>query len=236
MKAITHIITASLMAFTAWSTVYADQTYFTLSNTNIPSKISGYSGTLTRLNVGEFSYEEPLSLPSGDYGSEETRLRHSHAGITDVSWQENHDKPCDIKATPRALNRASVKKQPSPKSKNICTGRAGNKKVVSLPAGQYVRGISVCTTNKKQSRKNRLKGIALYAATLSTSPPLVRSINAAAEKAQHTNCRKWHQYVGCPNGYIATGLQIYSQDDSFRGLGLKCRKVELSPSPFFSTE
>jgi len=174
----------------------------TLGTATIPTKISGYIGDK---QVADVFY-----------------------GLKKILWEENSDKPCFLSAEGRIL---SAPDQGKVAQISNCKGSGGNKKIVELTMdGHYVRGIAACTTDKKDSSDNRLKGIKLYAAEVKSDGKVI-ALNAF-EKNEHTNCSKWHTAVYCPAGHIANAVYVYSKggdasgnDGYFTGLGLKCAEV-----------
>jgi len=206
---------------------------FILTDTDDLTEISGYTGNLKHLNVGTYEYYENWQTQPG------VSSGTAFAGIYKIKWEELSDKPCWMELTPMALNSEMESglndpRGPFDKHINLCSNKNkhGNDKSLSVPG--YVKAIAACTTDKKDSAKNRLKGIKLWGATLSKQSPLVVDVPGSPAKVEHTHCKKWHGKVSCPAGYIASGLKIYThyQEDYFRGLGLKCRKVELSTTPY----
>ncbi len=191
--------------------------------------ISGYSGTKLNINAGEFSYEETMAVGPNDYlGSFE--LTHTvFMGLDEIRWSERRDKPCDIVVKTHSLDSAVAKN--GNETGSICTGSSSSEKTVKLSNSRYfIRGIAACTNDKRKSSKNRLKGIKIIAAKVSTAGA-VTSLNTF-EDTRRTNCAKWFAPVYCPGGQIASGVNVYHDGESFRGLGLRCRRVTTSNSPF----
>jgi len=222
-------LSASLLSV---SVLPAQAASLVLGDSSEPDRISGYAGTMTRLNIGEFEHR----YKRGGYdGTTVTATATTYAGMQGITWSEDKDKPCEITAQARALNPAyvyedgSTAKAPSG-SRNVCKGKPGNEKTVAFSNSRhYVRGVAVCTTDKQDSSDNRLKGIKLYAAEVNANGS-VAALNAF-EKSEHTNCKIWHPAVECSAGAIVSGLRLYEKDGAFTGLGLKCRRVEVSASP-----
>lgn len=167
----------------------------TLGDATSPSGISGYSGT--KKTVDPFY------------------------AVKEIYWEEDKDDPCSITVEGRILSKPEEGKIAN---YNLCKGSGGNRKKVALTAsGNYGRGVAVCTTDKKDSADNKLKGIKLYAAEVKSDGKVV-TLNTY-EKNEHTNCAKWHKAVYCPAGHVMNGVHVYSKDTSFTGLGIKCAKV-----------
>ena len=174
----------------------------TLGTATVPNKISGYTG--------------------------DKKVADAYYGLKKILWEEDNDKPCYLSAEARKLSSPDEGRLAEI---SICKGSAGNKKIVELnEADHYVRGIAVCTTDKKDSSDNRLKGIKIYVAEVK-SDGKVLALNAF-EKNEHTNCSEWHAAVYCPAGHIANAVNVfYKGGDAsgkggyFTGLGLKCAQV-----------
>ncbi|NWG38511.1 MAG: hypothetical protein HXY27_00885 [Hydrogenophilaceae bacterium] len=212
--------------------------YVVLGDTSEPDGISGFLGTPHLINVGEFSVDyEPVSTGTQAHGSG-SRTLTTYAGIRGITWSEDKDKPCDIVVDAKELvsGRQVGDSNTAVMAKDghfeICKGSKGNTKVVEFGNSKhYVHGIGVCTTDKKDSTENRLKGIRIYPTEVKDDGTLNRMSNYVQNK--HTNCndKYWRKPVNCPTGYIASGLRVHHRDGYFTGIGLKCRKVELGNSP-----
>lgn len=217
------------------------ENYVVLGDTSEPASVSGFLGTLQRVNVGEFSITYELFSTSPQDSGSSSRTLTTHAGIHGITWSEDKDKPCDIEVDAKEL----VDGRQAGDSKTavlaadghfeICKGSKGNAKTVQFSNSRYfLHGIGVCTTDHKDSADNRLKGIRIYATEVKANGTLNRMNNY--EQNKHTNCndKYWRTPVYCPSGYIASGLKVHHRDGYFTGIGLKCRKIELSSSPNLS--
>lgn len=202
------------------------------------NQVSGHSATMFRLNAGEYTYKydwPPLNVVSS---TREILEETTYAGIKGFTWWEDGDKPCKITAHSVALNTVNsrssshVKSEPDDKSKSICDGSPGDKKKAKFVDGtdRYVRGVAVCTTDKKKSSDERLKGIRIYAAEV-RSDGTVEALDVERDD-KHINCKQWHSPIYCPTGYIVSGLKVHHRNDYFTGLGIKCRRIEKAKTPF----
>ena len=146
-------------------------------------------------------------------------------GLKTVTWYEKADKPCKLTISARDLYDPDKLVATSDYELDICGGAASNKKLVSFTDSRrnFIRGVAVCTTDKKDSSDNRLKGIKIFAAKVTTDGQVTEL--TTFEKNEHTNCAKWRKAVYCPAGHVAHGIQIHHTDGYFRGLAVKCRKV-----------
>lgn len=212
--------------------------YVVLGDTLEPDSISGFLGTMHRINVGEFSVTYELFSTGTQAHGSSSRTLTTYAGIHGITWSEDKDKPCDIEVDAKELvsgrrvgdsNTAVVAKDGH---FEICKGSKGNTKEVQFSNSKYyLHGIGICTTDKKDSTENRLKGIRIYPTEVKDDGTLNRMSNYVQNK--HTNCndKYWRTPVYCPTGYIASGLKVHHRDGYFTGIGLKCRKVGLASSP-----
>jgi hypothetical protein len=105
-------------------------------------------------------------------------------------------------------------------------GAGGSTQVVDVGDLTYVTAIQVCTTDKKESFDDKLKGVKAWGATLRADGTL--QPNPTPVKFERTNCAKWRAKVECPAGAIATALRAHYQFDKtgFSGLSLRCTKLK----------
>ena len=200
-------------------------------------QVTGHSATMFRLNAGEYTYSYDWPPRYTVSASREIREDTTYAGIKGFSWWEDKDKPCKIEVHSVALNPVypdsltHVKSEPEGKSKSICNGSPGNEKKAKFVDGtdRYVRGVAVCTSEKKKSSDERLKGIRIYAAQVNGDGS-VEELDVDRDD-DHTNCKQWHSPLYCPAGYIVSGLKVHHRDNYFTGLGIKCRRIETAESP-----
>lgn len=212
-----------------------------------PSGVSGFAAeALARFNFSEWPEEGYRSIPAYSASADpafDLDGRRTYVGITGVTWFEDKDKPCNLKLEIDALN-AEVRRdahlplwvnrkygEGERDAKDLCQGSPGNEKTATLLAGQFLRGIAVCTTDKKDSDKDRIKGLRLFGATIDAAGR-VTAAEGSPREVRHTNCARWHPPVKCAAGQIAIGLRIHHSDGAYTGLGLKCRAVETAPSPY----
>lgn len=211
--------------------------------------ISGYSGKKMLLNFGEFTVYENVdqshristqdttsgSDGGGSGGTSGGSMQHegmdehtAFSGLRKITWHEDKDKPCHMVVHSFAIE--TVPGSPEDKVNDICKGDEGNKKIVTLANNEFATGVSVCTTDKKDTTKNRLKGIRLYSSVIDNDGNV--SSTGGYQGNRHTNCKVWRAPAKCPADHIVTSLKIYSKDNSYTGLGIKCRKVETASSPY----
>lgn len=207
--------------------------FLILGTSEQAGRISGYDGTLMKVNVGEFTYREdtaPLTRPG--YLTADKGVEHTvYMGITGIEWWERADKPCRIQA--RSLSLDPTIGKASSNDKSICNGDSGNGKSVSFVGSRnYLRAVAACTNDKKDSSNNRLKGLRIYPARVDADGTVTAL--STYEEVRHTNCPAsgWHPVASCPAGHIATGLRVHHNGDWFRGISLKCRLVTKADSPY----
>lgn len=225
------VVLCLLMAFPT----YADS-YLVLGDSTEPAGISGFAATEKKINVGEFDTTYELFSTGTQAHGSSTRTVTTYAGIKGITWREDKDKPCDMVVDAKELVSGLVygDSKTAAVAPNgdfgICGGKPGNEKRVRLSAAaHYVRGVQVCTTDKKNSDDNRLKGIRLYIAEVKADGSVTALNNY--EQDRHTNCAVWRTTVSCPAGHIASGVRVHHRGGYFTGLGLKCRKVEVGSQP-----
>jgi hypothetical protein len=150
-----------------------------------------------------------------------------HWGLRAVTWWERNNRPCKLRLSARSLEDGQQSVTFTGNTLDICGGNPGASSMrnVNFDANPryFVRGIAACTTDKNDSANNRLKGIKIYPARV-TRQGAVTPLNSF-EKVERNNCKFWHPPVHCPAGHIAYGVRVHHNGDSFRGLGLRCRKV-----------
>ncbi len=187
---------------------------------NNTGDISGYSGRRININTGEHRFTDRILSENPQRSIKITRT--IFMGIKEIRWSEKGDKPCSMLVRTRALDLTIDKT--GYESVSLCGSNSSEKKVEFRNRRYFLRGIAACTTNKKSSSKNRLKGIRIYPARVAASGT-VTNINTFEEERRH-HCDTWFPPVFCSDGEIASGVNIYYEDDVFRGLGLRCRSVE----------
>lgn len=111
------------------------------------------------------------------------------------------------------------------------------REVSTLGNDKYVYKLNVCTTDKRDSADNKLKGIRLWSRTLRYQDykpgdePVFTDEPTAHEAIHKPHCDRWHTPVACGAGEIATGVRVHHNDwgqrDWITGLSLICRKLRL---------
>ncbi len=195
----------------------------TVSNTG---NISGYSGQRININTGEHRFTDKILTENPRRPLKATRT--IFMGIKEIRWSEKGDKPCSMLARTRPLD--STIDKTGYESVSFCGTGSSEKKVEFRDSRYFLRGIAACMTEKKSSRKNRLKGIRIYPARVAANGS-VTAMNTYEEERRH-HCDTWFPAVFCGNDEIASGINIYYEDGTFRGLGLRCRRVERLNSAF----
>ncbi|MGD2081368.1 MAG: hypothetical protein PVF91_00255 [Chromatiales bacterium] len=233
------LIIVGLLAATSYAP--AVQTDFlVLADDWESDRVSGHPAAKFRLDAGEYtySYDWPPLRPLVANASREIRQETTYAGLKGLTWRETAGRPCKIWVHSAALNAVyptsstQVKRQPEDKARSICNGIAGNEKRARFGDGTdlFVRGVAVCTSDKKKSGDERLTGIRIYAAEVKPGGT-VAALDVDREDMD-ADCRQWHAPVHCPAGYIVSGLQVHHRDHYFTGLGIKCRRVIVASTPF----
>ena len=165
---------------------------------------------------------------SGDTGAESkivgssTDVRAAYS----IKWYEDADAPCKFRVYNRHLNLGGVK---TPEA-SWCGGSPGNEKWAERRgADEYISALQVCLTDKKDSTKNKVKGIRVWGKTLTAGS---LGPENGPDEAKHTNCKQWSNKVSCSSGKIATKIKVYYNEyqwtthGSATGISLGCRDVD----------
>ncbi len=165
---------------------------------------------------------------SGDTG-EESKIIGSSTDVRaaySIRWYEDADDPCKFRVYNRHLNLGGVQ---TPET-SWCNGSPGNEKWAERrSADEYITALQVCLTDKKDSTKNKIKGLRVWGRTL-TSGTL--GPENGPDEDSHTNCKKWSNKVSCGSSKIATKIKVYYNPYLWRsygpatGISLGCRDVD----------
>lgn len=172
---------------------------------------------------------------SGDTGPKSAILgqESDFQALYTLTWWEDGDDPCKFDAITRHLNQADNKKVDTAK---FCSGSPGNDKNVGRRGkNEYVTALQVCATDKKDSRRDKIKGVRFWGKVVDTKTGILGPDNGPEEVA-HTNCKEWKTKVACPAGMIASKIKVYSERYTLpngmeteagfaKGLALGCRRV-----------
>ncbi len=155
-------------------------------------------------------------------------------GLARITWYEQGDDPCKLVLNNKDLNTRAVT-QPQIVLKGTYTnlGKApcsspGNRKDVLLSGtDNWIYKVQACTTDKRDTGDNKLKGIRIWAATVNRRSPLSVSRGSSYQEDKHVHCAKWHPAVACLNGKIASRLRVHYDGAKSRiiGLALECRTL-----------
>lgn len=144
-----------------------------------------------------------------------------------MTWWEDGDDPCKFDAFTRHLNQADNMKVDSTK---FCSGTPGSDKTVIRRAkNEYVTALQVCVNDKKDSSKDKVKGVRFWGRIVDTETGVLGAENGP-EEVTRTNCDTWRTKVSCPAGTVASKLRVYSSRyvndiGVAKGLALGCRRV-----------
>jgi hypothetical protein len=158
-------------------------------------------------------------------------------------WSERSDDPCWMRVFGARLVDGKWDKYTRDYALEGCAEKAASSKGVGFQSpdtfdrngiseARFIRSIRICTSEKKDSSKEKLKGIEIHAVRLTTEGRLVE--DGAEESAQRTNCATWEKTVSCKAGEAATALYVNSSDraeDSFNGIALECAPVKREADP-----
>lgn len=145
-----------------------------------------------------------------------------------TTFWEDGDDPCKLDASTRHLNQED---NTNVDSTEFCPGSPGSAKVVKRSAkNEYVTALQVCVNDKKDSAKDKVKGLRLWGRIVD---PKTGSLGAenGPDEGTRPNCDTWRAKVSCPAGMVASKLRVYSSRYSgsgagvAKGLALGCRRV-----------
>ena len=174
---------------------------------------------------------------SGYAGGNETRgATDGSRGITAITWYEDGDEPCKLVLDTKDFNTRDIN-NPQVVLKDVYThtgkqpcSSPGNRKAVRLAGtDNWIYKIQTCTTDKRNTSNNKLKGIRIWAATVNQRSPLSVSRGSSFQEAKHTHCSKWRTAVACPQGKIASRLRVHHNGSKTKAIGLALECRTLSP-------
>ena len=178
------------------------------------------------------TYDPHQTQNSGHTGQTKLLTLGSNTFLTGIQWCERSDNPCGV----RLVGLKFVGGQWQQLEKDFtfgCTWKDASTKGVKLyhpgtPDALGIKGIKVCTSDKKESDKEYMKGIKVWATKVKKNGNVVN--DNGNEESKRTNCSLWHDKVECADGEVATGLKVRYRDldgepDAIRGMSLQCSKV-----------
>jgi hypothetical protein len=174
------------------------------------TRVSGDTGKYTKVVGGENEYQAAYS----------------------IRWWESSDDPCKFEVYTRHLNNPDNFKSPD---RSFCKGSPGDEKWAERRGkNEYITAIQVCLTDKKDSTRNKVKGVRLWGRTLDVKAAKLGPQNGPDE-SRHTNCKTWSKKASCPAGQVATKVKVYFEkytqgpwehDYGFaKGIALGCREI-----------
>lgn len=195
------LVTSVLAVFASSSVLAQDVGAVRMTGPITWTAVSGYSGGYYELGT------------SGN-----TRLP------TQITWWEMRDIPCKVTVNARDLNTRTGGRDYSQTYRG-CSG-AGNRKFVrTFNITDSIYKIQVCTTDKKKSENNRLKGIRIWTQTANNRLIANTTRNTTPIESRHTNCKKWRSAVSCPTGQAAAKIRVSVGPKAFYGIALGCRRL-----------
>src|SRR5947207_2246354 len=123
-------------------------------------------------------------------------------GLAAIEWFEDSDEPCKIRLNSVHVNTGDVN-QPElllngtqPRlGKQPCSSPGNEKRVGFAGTNNWIHKVQVCTTDKRDSSEDKLKGIRIWPATVNDRSPLAINYGSTAQEDKHTNCEKWRGEV-----------------------------------------
>lgn len=232
----------------------ADVDKFELHGKKHNTKVSGFTGNAVDV-VGDGDYQALQTIAWGEKTDEPCGLYIVTAHVNKGgSIMDIYDMPTKAVLDPYVFGEFKIKELAYTGSKMengvwqhasiIKLDCGGNMKQVSpIGVNQYIYKLQVCTTDKRDSADNKLKGIRVWSRALiyqdykpGTKPTLVDE-PTPHEDIHKPHCDRWHEAVACDAGELATGVRVhfirghgklFSTDrDTITGLELHCRKLRL---------
>lgn len=218
---------------------------FKLGTSETPTAVSGYAGAWKELGK-DSDYQTLRTILWGEKTDDPCGLFIDTAHInTSASFLDKWSMPSKPNVNPYVYGKFEIDTntlEPRVDSAGHVTHAEyvkldcnGNSKMVSsMGNDKHIYKLSVCTTDKKNSYDNKLKGLRVWSRTLTyknyqpgQTPELIDE--PTAHEALHTNCEVWHTPVACEKGEVATRLRVHYNDTGHRwwatGISLVCKKV-----------
>ncbi len=158
---------------------------------------------------------------------------HDNKAMGGLKMWEIADHACSWQMQYRKLTPLLASGEWSRKIKACGSELGKSPKTVELGAGEYVEGIQICTNQRKNDKKTRLKGVRLFGARVK-SDGTVQSGTSQTE-FHRTNCKVWRQKAMCPEGQLAYAATFYEGKkgvftNGIFGVELHCQAVRKETS------
>lgn len=195
------LVTSALAALAGTGALAQDAGPVRMTGDITWTAVSGYSGGYYELGT------------SGN-----TRL------ATKITWWEMNDFPCKFTLNSRDLNTRGAGRDYSNTFRG-CSSPGNRKYVRTANIADSIYKVQVCTTDRKKSENNRLKGIRIWTQTANDNLIANTTRNATPIESRHTNCKKWRRAVSCPAGQAAAKIRVTTGAKAFYGIALGCRRL-----------
>lgn len=235
----------------AWA---ADVDKFEFHGKKHPTKVSGFTGHAVDLG-GDGDYQALRSIVWGEKTDEPCGLYIATSHVNERgSVIDAYDMPTKSVLDPYVFGEFTIKElayqdsyvengtlQRASAIKLDCGGNL--KEVSTIGNDQYVYKLKVCTTDKRNSADNKLKGIRVWSRALRYqdykpgAEPILVDEPTPHEAIHKPHCDRWHEAVACGAGEIATGVRVHynsghrslvgNERDTITGLELLCRQLRL---------
>ncbi|MCU0657648.1 MAG: hypothetical protein MUF64_21015 [Polyangiaceae bacterium] len=179
---------------------------------------------------------------SGRTGTEH-KLGDGQFFIYALEWSERNDDPCWFRSLGIWRNKDAGWNFSSPEHRVAsCTEHPASRKTIYLQdpktatsSSRFIRSVQVCTSEKKDSYNEKLKGIRVKSARFDPATNTFVSENAI-EESYRNNCKNWEPEVTCPEGQAATAIylqvgQVGKGTNAYNGIALQCASPEPQPPP-----
>ena len=186
---------------------------------NQRAEISGTKGETILVNVGK-----NVDLPNERF----------FYGITGILIEEAGDRPCHVKIFGGALD-----SDKGPDDRKLGQATIGNCNrlppigalIVSISdsTNRFVDGIKVC--DSKNNRNERIKGLSIRPAHVKSDATVTREAPPTSAQDESPNCGAFDSLQYCDDGMIASGVVMHHDGDSFTGIQLACRDLQVLIRP-----
>ncbi|MCG8467844.1 MAG: hypothetical protein MJB57_06475 [Gemmatimonadetes bacterium] len=197
----------------------------------------GASPTAAQVDGSDFRWQNPNYRPiSGVAGvaSDDANAPRTR-GISGIRWTERGNKPFRLHIIPERLCVQHCDDPPDPNNNryfvmtplgypNAVPGLSPGINV-SVGADRYIVALQVCTNDRNDPEKRRIKGLRLWGATLNPNGTINRT--GGVRHDELPNCRDWATKRSClGDRRVAVGVIVHwNADHAFSGIELRCGEL-----------
>ncbi|MEM6295515.1 MAG: hypothetical protein AAGA54_29850 [Myxococcota bacterium] len=178
---------------------------------------------MTARTETELTGRTSWSAVSGLTGPKVDQLgaRHRKRAFAFVRWWEHSDEACKFWVYYKNVAGSDAQQGTANLSNfrtEFCNGPTNGDQLAvgASTENEFVTGLQVCLTDKKDDYKNKLKGIRTFSRMWDEHHATLSSENDPVER-KLGHCKKWSRKVSCSAGQVVTQLRVYSRITSDRG-------------------